>query len=575
MPIEGYEPHRPEDAERYNKYRWWLGITWGDMFDRATDLYPDKEGLVDDAHRFTYWQLRSMVDRLAVGLMGLGIRERDFVLVQIPNWHEYVVVFYALQKIGAIPVLLISRHGLAEILHVASLTAPVAWIGPERYRNTEFLPMLKQVMEKNGSLRHLIAVRGGQDAAFRPLESLMGAGAPSAAELEAVVRRRPDPSEVSMILLTGGTTGVPKAVPRTHNDYIASVEYHSRAWEVTSNDVLLTVAPVSHAQGMHNGVGGAFFNFAKYVLTDSTEAEDICKVIEREKVTAFPTVPALVQRIVSIPNLGDYDLSSLKKIYAGGAPSTPELVRSVYKKIGCKFVNTLGAAEGLGAMTRLDADIETVCTTVGKKDCPYSQYKVIDQYGQELPPGREGELIAKGPNIFSGYFKSEEDNRKTFTADGFFKTGDLAKIDASGTMTITGRIKETILRGGETISAVAIERMVAGHPAVEDAAVIGMPDKTFGERICAYVRLREGAALGLPELVAYLKGIGASVLQLPERLEIIDAIPLTKVGKADKLALKADIRKKLESKHMRSAEGDDPQAGTPTSKARGGGAEPQ
>lgn len=198
-------------------------------------------------------------------------------------------------------------------------------------------------------------------------------------------------------------------------------------------------------------------------------------------------------------------------------------------------------------MTRLDADLETICTTVGRKDCPYSQYKAIDQYGQEVPPGHEGELLAKGPNIFSGYFKSAEDNKKTFTSDGFFKTGDLAKIDERGTMTITGRIKETILRGGETISAVAIERLISSHPDVMEAAVIAMPDKVLGERICAYVTLREGAALSFQELVAYLKSIGASVLQLPERLEIIDAIPLTNVGKADKKALKEDIAKKLTS----------------------------
>ena len=350
-----------------------------------------------------------------------------------------------------------------------------------------------------------------------------------------------------MILLTGGTTGLPKAVPRTHNDYIASVEYHSRAWEITSEDVVLTAAPVSHAQGMQTGLGGAFFNFATHVLTDSTDPKDICTVIQREKVTAFPTVPALVQRIVGIENLEEYDVSSLTKIYAGGAPSTPELVRSVHERIGCKFVNCLGAAEGLGSMTRLTANLETVCTTVGQKGCPYSRYKVVDESGKEVPLGREGELLAKGPNIFSGYFKSEEDNRRTFTGDGFFKTGDLAKIDASGTMTITGRIKETILRGGETISAVAIERLISSHPSVAEAAVIGMPDKALGERICAYVTLKEDASLSFQDLVVYLKSIGASVLQLPERLEIIDAIPLTKVGKVNKKALKEDIARKLGS----------------------------
>jgi 2,3-dihydroxybenzoate-AMP ligase/mycobactin salicyl-AMP ligase len=545
MPIDGFEPYRPEDVERYTKSRWWLGLTWGDMFDKATDLYPQKEGLVDDTTSFTYKELREKVDRLAIGFMELGIKERDFVLLQIPNWHEFIIAFYALQKVGAITVLLIARHGLTEINHVCSLTHPVAWIGPDRHKNTEYLPMIKRVMEDNRELKHIISVRAPENKAFIPLEKLMNTGELTAASLEALAAKRPDPMEVSMILLTGGTTGLPKAVPRTHNDYIASVEYHSKAWEITSDDVVLTVAPVSHAQGMHNGVGGAFFNYAKYVLTDSTDAEDICRVIEREKVTAFPTVPALVQRIVSLENLKEYDLSSLKKIYAGGAPSTPELVRSVYEKLGCKFVNAFGSAEGLGAMTRLDADLETICTTVGEKDCPYTQFKILDQYEQEVPPNHEGELATKGPNIFTGYFKSAEENKKTFTKDGFFKTGDLAKIDESGTVMITGRIKETILRGGETISAVGIERLISSHPGVADVAVIGMPDKALGERICAYIQLKDGVTLSFEELIAYLRNIGASVLQLPERVEFIDSIPLTKVGKADKKALKEDIQGKL------------------------------
>jgi non-ribosomal peptide synthetase component E (peptide arylation enzyme) len=545
MPIEGFEPYRPEDVEIYNKYKWWLGITWGDMFNKATDLYPHKVGLVDDTNRFTYGELRSKVDRLAVSFMGLGIKERQFVMVQIPNWHEYILVFYALQKIGAIPVLLISRHGLAELQHIAGLTEPVAWIGPQQYKKTQYLPMLTEVMKQNKSIRHLISVRGQGDPSFITLESLIPEGRPTNVELEALEARSPDPMEVSIILLTGGTTGMPKAVPRTHNDYISSVEYHSRAWEITSQDTLLTAAPVSHAQGMHNGVCSAFLNFCKYVITDVTEPEGLCKVIERERVTAFPTVPTLVQRMVSIENLKDFDLSSLKKIYCGGAPSTPELVRTVYEKIGCKFVNTLGSSEGLGCMTRLNSSLDTICNTVGQKDCPYSQYKAVDPSGIEMPRGQEGELLAKGPGIFTGYFKSHEDNLKTFTRDGFFKTGDLAKIDESGVMTITGRIKETILRGGETISAVAIERMIISHPNIMDVSIIGMPDKVFGERVCAYCTLKEGTSLSFHDLIDYLKGMGASVMQLPERLEIIDAIPLTKVGKANKKALIEDIRQKL------------------------------
>ncbi len=545
MPIQGFQPYKPEDVEKYVKHRWWLGLTWGDMFDKATDLYPRKEALVDDASRFTYRELREKVDRLAIGLMMLGIKKRDFVLLQIPNWHEFIFAFFALQKIGAIVVLLVARHSLSEVSYLSGLTNPVAWIGPDHYKKTDYLPILQQVMEEHKGLRHIISVRSPENRAFTPLEKLIEEGELTGSNLEALAARRPDPMEVSIILPTGGTTGAPKAVPRTHNDYIANVEYHTRAWQVTCNDVMLTAAPVSHAQAIHNCVGGAFFHCAKYVITDSTDAADICRVIEREKVTAFPTVPALIHRIVNLENLKDYDLSSLTRLYAGGAPSTPELVRSVYEKIGCKFVNALGSSEGPAAMSRLDADIETICYTVGEKDCPYTQVRIVDQYLQELPPNKEGELITKGPTIFNGYFRSEEENRKVFTEDGFFRTGDLAKIDESGIMTITGRIKETILRGGETLSAIGIERLISSHPAVAEVAVIGMPDKELGERICAYVKLKEGANLSFKELVAYLRGIGASVLQLPERMEIIDAMPLTKVGKTDKKILKEDIAKKL------------------------------
>ena len=208
-------------------------------------------------------------------------------------------------------------------------------------------------------------------------------------------------------------------------------------------------------------------------------------------------------------------------------------------------MNAFGSAEGSGAMTRLNADFETVCTTVGKKDCPYCRFRIIDQYGQEVATDKEGELTTKGPIIFSGYFKSPDVNAITFTEDGLFKTGDLARIDGKGIITITRRIKETILRGGETISAVGIERMISSHASVAEVAVIGMPDPALGERICACIKLRPGTSLTFEELIAHLKGMGASVMQLPERIEFIDTIPLTNVGKADKKALKDDIKKKL------------------------------
>jgi non-ribosomal peptide synthetase component E (peptide arylation enzyme) len=450
-----------------------------------------------------------------------------------------------LQKAGARTVLLIARHGRSEINYLSELTQPKAWIVPESYGKINYEPLIADIRKDHACIEHVILVRAGQKAGYLNLEDLIARGARDEASLRMIEERRPDPMELSLILPTGGSTGLPKAVPRTHNDFITNVEYHSRPWEITSEDTLLTVAPVSHGQGMLCGVGPAFLNYTRYVLVDSTRPEDICSVIEREKVTALPTVPALIQRIVNLEGIDKYDLRSLKKIYSGGAPSSPELVKAVYERLKCKFVNAYGSTEGPSAMTNLYDDMDTICSTVGRKDCPYTDFKVINQYGGEVPPGAEGELVTKGPTIFTGYFKSPEDNAQIFTKDGYYKTGDLARIDRSGIITLTGRIKETILRGGETISAIGIERLISSHPAVAEVAVIGMPDKDLGERICAYIVRKAGTTVTHEEIVAHLKELGASVMQLPERTEFVESIPTTGVGKADKKILKQDIAKKL------------------------------
>lgn len=545
MGIEGFKKYQKEDVKKYIKYGWWWGITWGDMFDKATDLYPNKEALVDDTGRFTYALLRENVDRLAIGLMKLGIKKKDFVLLQLPNWHEFIYAYFALHKIGAILVLLVPRHAYTEISYLCGLTKPKAWIIPERYRKINYLPLIENIRRENPQLEFIVSARAKENDRFVSLERLIDQSEPSQENLEELDYRRPDPMVVGQIMPTGGTTGVPNAAPRTHNDYIANVEYHARAWEITGEDTLLTVAPVSHGQGILAGLGGSFISYAKYILTASTKPEDICRIIEKEKVTAFPTVPAIINRIVNFEGLNKYDLSSLKKIYGGGAPSTPELVRKVYEKIGCKYINAFGSVEGSSAMTRLDDDIDTICNTIGKKDCPYTHFKVIDSDGKEPPPNTSGEMVTKGPTIFAGYFKSPDLNKEAFTYDGYFKTGDLAKIDENGYIKITGRIKDIILRGGESISATEIEGLISAHPDIHDVAVVGMPDKDLGERICAYIQVAPGSKVESEEIISFLKNLGASHLQLPERIEFIDAIPLTKVGKADKKTLRDDIKKRL------------------------------
>jgi 2,3-dihydroxybenzoate-AMP ligase len=389
-------------------------------------------------------------------------------------------------------------------------------------------------------------VRTGSNGKYLNMDKLIEEGELTRENLKVLEDLRPDPDEVSHILPTGGTTGLPKASPRTHNCYICNIEYHSRAWEITSNDTIMVITPVGHSMAMHWGIGAAFLNFAKLVLLDSVKAEDICEWIQKEKVTAIPSVPALIARVVNMESLENYDLSSLRTISLGGALSTPELIRSVHDKLKCIVINGFGSSEGTNTATRPGDNIDIICNSVGRRVCPYDTIKIIDQEGKEVPANVEGELVSKGPGIFTGYFKSPEENSQIFTRDGFFKTGDKAKKDQHGNISITGRIKDIINRGGEKISAVDIENLLSGHPGIHETAVIGMPDEILGERICAYVVLKPGEHLVFEEIISFLKGKGASVLQLPERIEFLEELPMTKVGKVDKKTLREDIKKRLE-----------------------------
>ncbi len=541
-----FQRQKAEDAKRYNQYRWWLGTTLGDVFAKTTDVFPEKEALVDDRVRLTYRELRERVDRLSGGLINLGIGRGDTVLLQLPNWFEFVCSYFALQRIGAIPVLLISGYKQLEVSHLARLTEAKAWIVPEAYRKIDYASFVKEVREKNPQLHHIISVRGEKrNGVFTSkLEDLMGKEL-NKEDWDRLSQQRPEPTDIAHIIPSGGTTGLPKGIPRTHNDYLCNVEYLHKGWEMNTTDVCLLIVPVGHNLALLNVVGSIFWGY-KLILLDSTRPQDICKAIQTERVTYMPTVPSLVKRIVEMEQLRDYDLSSLKKISAGGEPSPPELIREVYRKLKCIYINEFGMTEGLLCRTKLTDDVETICNTVGKPCCPYEQVKVLDEKGMELPPGQDGELVAKGPGIFAGYLKNPEENKKSFTPDGFFRTGDQARMDRSGYLKITGRIKDIIIRGGENISPAQVEELLCLCPGVADAAVIGMPDEELGEKVCAYIKPAPGLKLDPEKIKEFMESKGASKLLIPERFEFVDDIPLTQAGKHDKKFLREDIKRKIE-----------------------------
>ncbi len=547
MVATDFPKHDEKDVALYTKYRWWLGLPLGDLVDRAADIFPRKEAIVDDRVRITYASLREGVDRLANGLMKLGIEKGDAVLLQLPNWAEYVYSYFALQKIGAIPVVLISGYKQLEVGHLGLLTQAKAWIVPKVYRKMDYTTFIDDVREKNPQLKHVISVRADKEGVpfTASLEKLVAQPA-SSADKQALAARRPDPAAVAHIIPSGGTTGLPKGIPRTHNDYLCNVEYMHKGWEMNTTDTALIVVPVGHNLAVLNVVGSVLFGF-KLILLDSTRPEDICAMIKAEKVTYIPMVPSLTRRILESEKFSDYDLSSLRKVLGGGEPSTPELVREVYKKIGCTYINEFGMTEGLVCRTALDDNVEVICNTVGKSTCPYNEVKIFDTQGQELPRNTDGELVVKGPAIFAGYVKNPEENKKSFTSSGYFRTGDMARIDDQGNLKITGRIKDLIIRGGENVSPGQVEELVETHPGVADVAVIGMPDKDLGERVCAYVRPVAGQALNEKDLQAFMESKGASKLLIPEKFVFVDTLPMTEAGKHDKKVLREDIKRKIEA----------------------------
>jgi non-ribosomal peptide synthetase component E (peptide arylation enzyme) len=550
--LEGAVPYKPEDEEKYIQHGWWRGLALGDYLDRAADMHPKKEAFVDRISRYSYQQAREKADRLAIGLIKYGVRPLDRVMVQLPNWNEFVFAYFACQKIGAIPVLLIERYRQFEIGRLASITGARAWILPKHTHKFDFVPVITDILKEHPEIKHVVTVRGKADELPYPsLEQLIEENQRTPENLAQVARRRPDPRQIAHMGPTGGTTGEPKIVPRTHNSLACATEFCSMSWDQHCEDVNMIVGPVGHDLSFSKGLLGSIITQGKMVFQESTDNDDICKTIQSEKVSSIIWVPTLAQRLLQYEDVGKYDLSSLKKMHSGGGASHPEMVKGIMDRFRMCFYNGYGATEGMTCITRSADDYDTICCTVGRPTFPYDTYKVVDVEGNSLPPNTAGELLVKGPCVFSGYYNNPEENAKVFDADGFFKTGDLARINEEGYVTLTGRAKEMINRGGESISATEIEKLISRHPQVASVAVIPMPDKLMGERVCAYIETLPDTDLKFDDVIAFLKLQNAAVLQLPERIEFVAKIPVTKAEKLDKQALIKDIEKKIEEEALK------------------------
>jgi len=538
--LDGVVPFPPELAQRYRSKGYWKDRPLISVFDEIFEQYADRTALIDDTTSVTYRELGQRSRHLARHLLDLGFQPLDRVVVQLVNSVMFAYLYFALQRIGAIPILALPVHRRREVEQFVSLADARACAVPALARDFDYMKMVQGIMERHPVLERCL-VQGldpsQSSEEFVSLEALMERE-PSTPE-SALEEIEIDPNDPAVFLLSGGTTGIPKLIPRTHNDYVYNSELAASVCDIRDGDVLLLVLPIEHNLPLAcPGMQGFLMKGATAVLSTSTRAEDVFRNVERHRVTHIHVVPALLIRWIDHPSATEYDLSSLHIIQSGGQRLQPEVRQRAQRLVPrCFIQENFGMAEGLIMFVRIDDPDEVRRHTCGRPVCPDDEVFLVDEEGVPVPQGQVGELIVRGPYTLHGYFRSPEYNARAFTADGFYRSGDLLRMDHTGNYIVEGRRKDLINRGGEKISAEEVENLILSHPSVLDVACVPYPDEVLGERMCACVVLKPGATLTLDELVEFLASMEIAKFKLPERLEIFEDLPLSGFGKVSKKQL--------------------------------------
>ncbi|GAA2086111.1 (2,3-dihydroxybenzoyl)adenylate synthase [Streptomyces albiaxialis] len=531
-----------EFAERYRAAGWWGGETFGQVLRDRAAVHPGRLAVVDPAsgHRWTYAELDRRADRLAAGLLARGIGRGDRVVVQLPNIAEFFEVIFALFRIGALPVFALPAHRETEIAYFCSFTGAAAYVIAAAHGGYDYRELAARTKADVPTLRHVFVAGDGDPGPFEPLAALRTEPAADPADLAG-----PAPHELAFLQLSGGSTGVPKLIPRTHDDYIYSLRGSNEICGVDEESVFLCVLPAAHNFTLSSpGSLGALYAGARVVMCPDPNPDTAFPLIEREGVTLTGLVPPLALVWTEAAPEARYDLGSLQVLLVGGAKFSEEAARRVRPALGCTLQQVFGMAEGLVNYTRLDDPEETVVTTQGRPISPDDEIRVVDDEDNDLPVGATGHLLTRGPYTIRGYWNAPEHNARSFTADGFYRTGDVVRLTPTGHLVVEGRAKDQINRGGEKIAAEEVENHLLAHPAVHDANVVAEPDPYLGERTRAYVILRAGAAEGERprpvELKKFVRARGLAAYKVPDRVEFVDAFPQTGVGKISKKDLRAD-----------------------------------
>ncbi|WP_211473331.1 (2,3-dihydroxybenzoyl)adenylate synthase [Collimonas humicola] len=540
--LPGFTPWPAEAAEAYRAAGYWTGETFGAMLRRRAQQYPSRLALVCGARRWTYAELDRRSDQLAAGFDRLGIRPRERVVVQLPNIAEFFAVCFALFRLGAVPVFALPAHRRTEIGYFCAHSEATAYVIADVDGGFDYRQLARQVLAEQAGLRHVVVV--GEAEEFCPLDSLYD---------EARTFPEPRADDVAFLQLSGGSTGLPKLIPRTPDDYLYSIRASAEICALTADSIYLCALPVAHNFTLSSpGTLGILYAGGCVVMTRRASPDDAFPLIEAERVTITSLVPPLAMVWLdaadnSNSNSNDSrrrDLSSLALLQVGGAKFTAEVAQRVRPVLGCALQQVFGMAEGLVNYTRDEDAEQLVTSTQGRPISAADEVRVVDDEDRDVMPGEVGHLLTRGPYTIRGYYKAEEHNARAFTVDGFYRTGDLVSRLPSGHLVVEGRAKDQINRGGDKVAADEVENHLLAHPNVHDVALVAMPDAYLGERSCAFV-IPRGQVPRAMDLTGFLRERGIAHYKIPDRIEFVDRFPKTGVGKVNKRVLRERIAEQL------------------------------
>lgn len=526
----------------YRQKGYWGDATLADYWNMSVLSSPDKVAVIDaQGLAFTYLELDEAAAKVAAFLKEVGVGPGDFVSSQLPGWSEFTIIYVACLKAGAIfnPILPSLRE--VELTYILNKCESKVLFVPSTFRKYDYTSMINSLVSKVQSLMEVVIVeKGNKVNEGISLDYLLSKYLP----LKEDASRSSD--DVAAVLFTSGTEGFPKGVMLTHNNIIASEKAYAATFNLTYQDVILMPAPIAHATGFHHGVTTAFLFGAKCVLQDIFKPEMTLELIQREKCTCGNGATPYVYDLMGILTRKKYDISSLRFFLCGGSPVPRHMVKQAIT-CGFKVFGVYGSTESVPhTAASLDAPTEKIIYTDGKP-LQGIEIKVIDEYGQRVPIGVQGEEASRGPNVFVGYLKEPELTDQVLDNEGWYYSGDLCQMDADGYIRVTGRKKDIIIRGGENISSIEVENILLQHPNVLEAAVVGMPDKRLGERTCAYVVLKvANQGLTFEEVKVFFTEMNVAKYKIPERIEICISLPRTESFKIKKYILREDVKKKLQ-----------------------------